>query len=254
MKINIKPRQEQIFILIYRFRFLNRKQIQNIIGHKHHRQIQAWLNELIKNKYIIRYYNQKLAPISAVYSLGSEGRKHFKENQNYNIKTLSRVWREAKYSMEFKEHCQFCATIYQSLLILSKDNKLKLSYYSKVDLFDFDHLISPLPDAYFALEDEEGRTKRYFLDAFDDLPPALMRKRVKQYFDYYNSESWQENTDKPFPDIILVFPNNRLKSHIFFYIQNKLSDDEPRFYLTTKAQVMTNGLNSDALQRVNEPE
>lgn len=254
MMINIKPRQEQILILIYRFRFLNRKQIQNLIGHKNHRKIQEWLNELIKDKYIIQYYDNKLAPIPAVYSLGNRGRKFFKEKENYNIKTLSRVWRESKYSPEFKEHCLLCASIYLSLIELSNENNLKLNYFSKVDLFDFDHLVSPLPDAYFALEDKEGEIKRYFLDVFDDLPPALMRKRVKQYFEYYNSDLWQDNTGKYFPDIILVFPNNRLKSHIYFYIQNKLNDDEPRFYLTTKTQILTNGLNSNTIQKVNEAE
>lgn len=113
------------------------------------------------------------------------------------------------------------------------------------------HLKSPAPDAFFALKDKAEDVKRYFLETFDDIPPVFMRKRVKQYFEYHASEEWQSNTEKPFPEVILVCPNRRLKSHLNFFIKNKLSDySELAFYLTTKEEIKTLGMGPKTLQKV----
>lgn len=67
----------------------------------------------------------------------------------------------------------------------------------------------------------------------------------------WNSDEWQDNTDKPFPEIILICPNPRLKSHLDHFIQNKLNDEEePAFWLGLKNDVANKGLNRETLQKV----
>ena len=43
----------------------------------------------------------------------------------------------------------------------------------------------------------------------------LLRKRTKQYLEYFEAETWQDQTDKPFPKIILL---HQIKSHIIICI------------------------------------
>ena len=39
----LTPKQQNILVLLYQYRFLNRIQIQTLMGHKDYRRINAWL-------------------------------------------------------------------------------------------------------------------------------------------------------------------------------------------------------------------
>ena len=160
------------------------------------------------------------------------------------------MWRDKNLSPQFRDHCQLLADIYLSLLSLAESSKLKLFFNTKNEIYGTNHLIKPEPDAYIVLESEKD-IDRFFLDIFDDIAPVAMRKRIKQYFQYFDSDEWQDNTGKEFPNIILVCPNNRIKSHLFYYIQNKISDDsEINFYLSTWDMIKSKGLNKETLEKI----
>ncbi len=253
-KPQLKPKQTEILKLLYRFRFLNRIQIQKIFNHKNHHQIQLWLNDLITQKYINKSFERKIAAAPAVYCLGTNGRKYLKNNLNngeVEPALLDRVWREKNYSAQFKEHCLFLAEVYLSLVSLLDETETNFHFYTKTDLSSMEHLISPNPDAYFSYRETNNTVKRYFLDILDDLPSRVLRKRIRQYFYYYSSDEWTDNTDKPFPEILLICPNDKTKWHLFYYIRKKLADEpKVRFYLTTRSLVISRGLNRDTLQKV----
>jgi hypothetical protein len=218
-----------------------------------------WLKELTEGKYIRKYYDKKFAASPTIYCLGYIGRKYLKDNpgnspefKDIKLGLLDRVWREKTLSQEFREHCIFIADIFLSLGTLMKKTKGKLHFSTKTDLYGTEHLISPSPDAYFAIEEKSGNIKRYFLDVFDDIHPKRMRQRVWQYFNYYENNNWQDHTNKPFPEILLVCPNERLKKHLYYYIQNKLKRDELYlgFYLSVRQTIKSEGLRREMLQKV----
>lgn len=250
----LKQKQREILILLYRFRFLNRIHIQTLLNHRHHRQILAWLNDLVKRTCAKQYYEKQFAGPSAVYSLGIQARKYLKHNQNIEtveLPVLNRIWREGKLTVQFRNHCLALADIYLSLQALTAKNGAALDFRTKTDLYGMAGLISPAPDAYIAISEKQGEVKRYFLDLLEDIPAAVLRGRVKRYFDYYESNEWQEHTGKPFPEIILICPNERLKKHLYRYIQHQLQDEpELNFYLSTRDLVAKEGLQSSVLQRV----
>lgn len=250
---SLTNKQREILVLLYRFRFLSRIHIQTLLNHRHHSWILTWLNDLIKHNQVRRYYQKQFAGPSAIYSLGIEGRKYLKHNPdlgNIELSALNRIWKEDTLTDRFKNHCLFLADMYVSLRSLAVASKATLNFYTKTDLYGMARLISPAPDAYIAIE-EQGGVKRYFLDLFDDVPPIALRSRAKRYFDYYASNEWQDNTDKPFPEIILICPNERLKKHLYLYIQQKLEEEpELKFYLSTRDLVAKEGLQSNVLQRV----
>ena len=119
-----------------------------------------------------------------------------------------------------------------------------------------EHLISPQPDAYFAIEDETGNGKRYFLEIFNEnLRTNILRHRAKAYLTYFDSDDWQDNTNKPFPEIILVCSSAKLKNHMYYFLREKLDeDDHPNFYLTTKEIINTKGLNRGTLEKIEPKE
>ena len=142
-------KQIEILILIYRFRFLNRVQIQKLLNHKKYNRIIVWLNELTENKYLNRYTPVRFKNVSSIYSLGTESREYFKNNKNDSIQVelLSRVWKERQYSIKFRNHCTLLADTYISLLLLVKQTNAKLHFHTKTDLSKMKYLVQPEPDA-----------------------------------------------------------------------------------------------------------
>lgn len=250
----ITKRQMEILHLLYRFRYLNRLQIQTLLNHKNHRRIHPWLNTLTELKFIIRSFDKKLAASSAVYSLDTGGRKYLRDNtkrEDINRAVLAKGWRDKKYSHKFQEHCLFLADIYFSLLEFCAEGQSVLKFHTKNDLYGMEGIISPGPDAYFSIKDSDGGIIRYFLEIFDDVPSVALRKRVKQYLAYYESDEWQDSTNTDFPVIVLICPNNKAKGHLYYFIKNKLGEDkEPVFYLAIKDDVLSKGLCKETLKKV----
>jgi len=54
---NITTKQEEILKLLYRYRFLNRIQIQALLNHKDKRRIIAWLSDLRSKGYVEWIYS-----------------------------------------------------------------------------------------------------------------------------------------------------------------------------------------------------
>lgn len=246
-KLNITNKQAEILSLLLKFRFLTRKQIQALLNHKYSSRIFSWLTELKDNDYLNYSYTKNFDNLPAIYSLGKNGTKYLRKEKDLG-KKADKIRKEKRYSQKFKENCIFIADIYLSLLKLPE---AKIHFYTNTDLSGMKHLISPHPDAYFAVESKTG-IKRYFLEIFNDnLRTNILRHRVKAYLTYYESDEWQDNTDKPFPEIILVCPTIKIKNHLYYYISQKLDeDDHPNFYLTIKEQMQTNGLTRGTLEKI----
>ncbi len=251
----LKPHLEQILILIYRLRFLNTKQIQTLLNHKFASRIITWLNNLTKQKYLKRYYSTKFDREPAFYSLGTVGRKYFKvHNESVGIKEplLDRVWQEHKNSLQFKRNSMLLGDIYISLINLTKTASAKLGFYTKVDLFGMKYMIHPEPFCYFSIEDTNKAVKRYFLDIFDYFVPDDLYKRINKYMYYFEKRFWQDNTDKPFPEIILICPNKASKTFLEKTIAGRLKEkDLPMgFYLSSWEEITQYGICRQVLHKV----
>lgn len=247
-------RKTEIIYHLYTFRFLSRKQIQILLNHKHFNRVIVWLNEMTESGLIRKYYNPKKVTEPTIYSLALKGRKYLKNNGNnsINIKVLDRVWREPKLSIEFREHCMFIADSYLSLKKQCDSNNATLHFYTKTQLKEMENLIVPHPDAYIAIEESGGHINRYFLDIFDAMPPRmLLRKRAKQYLEYFEEETWQDHTDKPFPKIIFITPDQKSYNYLTKFIKSCIENaDEPNFYIGMKKEVSETGLSTKTLNKV----
>ncbi len=243
-----------ILILLYRFRFLNRQQIQTILNHKKFNRIIKWLNDLTKQKYTKRYYRKTLNSEPAVYSLGTQARKYFlaqKDLKEIQLRLLNRVWKEYGYTQKFKKHCMFLADIYISLLELTKKNNAKLRFHTKVDLTDMQYMLIPEPDAYLSIEEKDGTIKRYFLEIIDYLPRKDgLRQRIEQYLRYHNGRYWQNNTGHPFPEVIMISADIRSNYRLKNLIRKKIKTKNMIFYLSTWGEIRAQGMRREALHKV----
>lgn len=208
----LTSRQVDILLLLYRFRFLTRRHIQSILNHKHLNRVASWLQQLITDGYIIRDTNHKVP----IYSLASKGRTYLKSKEGLSISRLNQVWRETKYSDSYRERCLKLGDVYLELLAKAKKENQTLHFYTKVELNARVELISPPPDSYIALEEKSGAIKRYFVEIFTSAPLRIIRQRIQQYIDYYDSGEWQNSTNKPFPTIVITNTKSRVIRNLNF--------------------------------------
>ncbi len=116
----VTEKQKLILTLLYCFRFLNSKQIQQFLNHKDHRRINSWLKDLEGKGYIARDFKPIYGTLTkpAVCYLTALGRKHIKDYKNYNYyfpKYLKRIVRDNKASKSFRIRCQILADWYLTL-------------------------------------------------------------------------------------------------------------------------------------------
>lgn len=250
---DIKDKQLEILNLLYKFRYLNRPQIQKMLNHKYYNNIQLWLNDLTNKKYIIKDYNKKFAATPAVYFLDKLSIQKLRDIDGIKQTELSRIYRERDNSKKFRYHKLFIADIYLSLLDLVKQSKAKLYFYSKADIKGMKNMITPEPDAYFAIEDSNKNNDRYFLDVIKyPAPKAELEIRAKQYFDYCESEVWQKSTKHPFPKIIVVCPDYRSRNNLIKKVKELLNRSwvEISFFYSTWDEIRNKGVNKSSLHRI----
>lgn len=249
----LKKSQLTILRLLYRFRFLNRSQIQIILNHKSHYRILTWLNNLVEQKYINKDFTRKFGALPSIYWLATKASKALAKSTDLTTHDLKIIYKEKNRSVSFRDNCLLVADIFISLTKLTQTVGSKLHFYTRTELWGTKGMILPVPDIYFAIEEPDGRIKRYFLDIFSTNDPRMWyRKRIKQYLEYYDEGYWQKSTDRSFPEIILVCGDEVMKRYAEKNIK-KLLDDEGsdlQFYLTTILKIQILGLNQESISKV----
>ncbi|NQU82713.1 MAG: replication-relaxation family protein [Parcubacteria group bacterium] len=249
------PKQLEILLLLYRFRFLNRIQIQQLLNHKDPRRINTWLKDLTERNITGRKYSKKLLDNTkpAIYCLSTKSRKILLDEPSVQNELLKRVYRDKTRSNRLINHCVLLANIYLYLFSQIKDQKLH--FFTKTDLSSHYYLPYNHPDAYIAVELKD-ETKRYFLEIIDEgIPRFMLRSKISQYIEYFEENTWQEETGHSFPSILLLCPDENIKTFLHKHIVQVLEEEseaEIDFYLTTKEILGSNQPENDIWEKAEE--
>jgi hypothetical protein len=241
MELKVTPKQLEILTLLYRFRFLNRHHIQQLLHHKDTKTINTWLKDLTDKKIIGRHYSARLKENTkpAIYFLVAKSRYILIKQPSVDEKLIKqRIYREKSRSQKFIAHHLAMADFYLDLLTTLKNDKLH--FFTKTDLSRHYYLPYNRPDAYIAREAKK-ETKRYFLEIIDEgTPRFIIRKRIEQFIDYYDSNKWQETVGHVFPAVLILCPNDQIKEFLHKYISQKLEEEiqaDIDFYLSLKVNI-----------------
>jgi len=205
----ISNKQQEILKFIYHFRFLNRIQIQTLLNHKDPKTINIWLKDLTEKEYLNRIYSTKFGENTkpAVYYIGANGIKFLKTLVDCPKEHISKLHREKDRSNIFAANCQLLADAY---LELRGKNTDQVSYKvaTSPSFLNPDSPYHFLKDSHVSLVIEKAandKKKYYFLEIISSsLPGYSVRKRIKDYFDFYYSNDWEDNVGGVFPTIVLI--------------------------------------------------
>lgn len=218
-------KQQAILRLLYKYRFLNRIQIQTLMSHKDRKTINLWLRDLKEKQYIEWIYSTHFAEKTkpAIYYLGLNGIRYLKtlDNDNYSVEELRKRYREPSRSQTYIDRCLLLA---DCCISLDKQRTDTSTYYYETEAdylgdsyYHFladSELIRPhlcfSKNEYDYGVNEDVTIDSCLLEIFDaTLPRYRMKKRLGNYVKYFDEEDseWGNETDNDkLPIILLVCP------------------------------------------------
>ncbi len=271
----ITEKQEEIISLVFKFRFINRKQIQKILRHKDSHRINAWLKDLVEKKFLGRIYSKKLLENTkpAIYYLQNNGVLWAKYNElgegeyfdDVASKGIKKYYADKTASQLFIDHSVALCDLYLQFKDLEED-KWDYQIETKSDLSknflrdeDYNERRPYFPDLFIErMTPDWDRSITAFVDLFPPhIPRYALEYKVKQYIEMCDDKSWKHfigGIDNRVPDFLFILPNQGKLNKLAKYIQETLDRsydvEDLRFMLTTYKKAMEQGVADKKIWKV----
>jgi hypothetical protein len=207
---SITTKQQEILKLLYKYRFLDRKQIQALLGHKDKRRVISWLQDLREKECVAWQYDAtdfaaKTKP--AIYYLSLNGIRYLRDLDKYPGEELRKRYKESTRQQSFIDRCLLIADCCITLRVKGVGG-VKYEYRTESDYADPDdkyNFLIELKPHLLSIKQHRDETTNYLLHIIDPmLPRYMIRKRLKDYVEFLAYGEWERETDDDEPPIILL--------------------------------------------------
>lgn len=282
---DITNKQKEILDLVFKFRFINRHQIQKLFNHKDARRINTWLRDLVSKRYLGRIYSTKLLENTkpAIYFLANngiifirshKGEEYQAENEQLDFKHMKKFYEDKHASQIFINHCIAISEFYTQLKEVERNSKkdtLEYGVETKTEMWiykqlhqypdeDFKEIKQSIPDLYIEKVtnpyDKTLQTQTFFLELFDPhVPRYAILYKIKQFIKLREEGPWKQYTDMKgkFLTILLIFPHFRKINMVIQNIREQLTDSyeskDITFLTTTYQKAITEGITNNSIWR-----
>ncbi|QQS43873.1 replication-relaxation family protein [Candidatus Roizmanbacteria bacterium] len=200
----ITNKQKEILLLLHRFRFLNRIQIQTMLRHKDPKNTNVWLKDLTDKNYTSRIFERK-AGINepAIYFIDKNGIKFFSSAEGADKKSLRKLYQEKRRSQAFIDQCILIAQVY---IKLQDQNLPGFKFYTQSD-FPSNGLIRDLLPSFAYVVNDNENIKHYTCEIIkENTPRFAIRSRIEQFIEFFK--------DQPDMTIVFISQSEKLRQYI----------------------------------------
>lgn len=206
----LTKKQQEILTLLYKYRFLNRIQIQALLHHKNRKTINTWLQDMREKQYVEWIYStdfeKKTKP--AIYYLSINGVRYLRAMNDYPVAEIHKRYKESGRSEGFISRSVFLAGICIGLELKTSESvryvsQTQAEYALPGNTFHFlSNVDGQHPDVCYTKQDGT-ETKTYLLELLDaTLPRYRVKRRLKSYVESldYGFDDWQRlsgQTERP---------------------------------------------------------
>lgn len=234
-------KQQEIIKLLYKHRFLERKHIQQYLGHIDKRRSSRWLKDLKEKQFVDWIYdadnpNERSTP--AIYFLDINGIRILRNLGVYPENELRKRYKDGTRQQSFINKGLLLAECALHLEARNKqgDGKLRYEYALETDYSDPDSDFNFVeeseyihPDLVFtkSLEaDDEDIRQTYIVELFDITTPRYMvKKKIKGYVEYLASDEWEQaRGGEELPTVLIGCPTLAELIYTKRYARKQLND------------------------------
>lgn len=246
----ITPKQQEIIRLLFRFRFLNRIQIQTMLLNKDHHNINAWLKDLHQKQYIGRLYDStyKQNTIPAKYYLTVNGIRFLRTIEHIDQSILKKYYQEKRRSHGFISKSLLVADIFLKLNNVEKLQQGNLKYYTQQDFPPDAEIRDLLPDFAYVFT-VKRHLEHVAGEIFSDsMPRYAIRGRVEKYIEYFSNEEGR-------PTSVVFICSKELTCEYIGRFLKRYFREEPginaNFYLATYSDINEKGMEIELFKKAN---
>src|SRR3989344_577190 len=217
---HITKTQQTILLLLYRFRFMDRIQIQTLLHNPDIKNINTWLKDLYDKNYIGRIVNtdSKVNITPTIYFIGLNGIRYLKTRKECEKTYIKKLYREKDKSKQFINRCLFIANIYLNLL--KKYSSPNVAFYTQSDFKQNAVIRDIQPDFAFKKNGEDRFT---VVELFkENMPRYAIRSRIENYLNFFTEGEWIINEKPPF--IFFACLSEAMKKYIQRYAKNAMEE------------------------------
>lgn len=218
----ITKKQEQILLLIYRFRFLTRIHLQTILHHKDEKRINEWLKDLTQKQYLGRILKkqERISNTPAIYHLGLNGIRFIKTQSVCEPTYTRKLYTESGRSATFISQCLLITDIYISLSTKYEDSP-NFAFYTPTD-FSREGIIKEISPHFVFRKGED--TSYSVVEIFGDkIPRRALRSRIERYITFFTKGEWIK-AESP-PNILFICPTVGIELYAIKHVREILTEE-----------------------------
>jgi hypothetical protein len=218
--------EEQLLVLLYRYRFLTIKQLQQLLGQKQPYRVRQRIKVLVERQMVVQGSVVRFGVTTPMYSVTAKGAIWLRDRGLVTIdaSTLQRIRRSGSLSAQFQEQCMLIADWVLRLLEHYQGVSPRIS--TQMDLASISPLPQPRPHLYVKITALDGHARRYFVEFFDVYArPFVIRQRLMVWYRFWSSGDWETQTNTPFPALLILVSNSADQMRI----GHLLRDLDPQF-------------------------
>lgn len=233
----ITKKQQELLLLLYRFRFLNRVQFQKLFNHKTFNRIIVWLNDLTDKGYTEKIIDadSKMNTSPTIYYIGKNGIKFLNTQENCEKAYIARMYSEWKKSTEFVHRCLLIGDMY-----IHFNKTSNIAFYTQSDYSVSGIIREIFPDFVYR------RGERYYLGKFImEKPRKAIRACIDKYVRYYTSTEGKNHASVS--TFLFICPNEDIEKYVIKKIKKALLEeniDYLKFNTSTLEQIKQEGIDS----------
>ncbi len=250
----ITNKQIEILNLIYKYRFLNRTQIQAFLNHKYHKRIIDWLKDLTEKEYLNRIYPNSAVIVMSptIYYAGINAIRYFKSLDQDNNGYLKKLYRDNERTENFIAEQLLIADSGLHLIERNKKRGIHYEFLTAADvtsnsIYKFMEDLSP---QLIYTRKTKSEFKQFVFVILDSAQPKYMiKKKMKNYLELFYANEWEENIGKPFPTILFACQTMALMIYAKRSMKGLLNDyQEPEDFdawFSTNDKIRDQGISAE---------
>ena len=235
----LNAKQIHILKLVYKFRFMTAPLLASYRNDSNSTVTNTALKKLVAKGYLERNYGKsyKFQFKAASYYLMPKAMNLLKTEHDFDPKSLHTMYKNNNLSPGYVDRYLDALRIF---LVIRQTYPGTFHMFTKTELVKYSYFPEKKPDLCLTrIKPSDKQPNEYLLEILGNDPLFVLKKRINDYIEHFDSGDWEAETENNYPAILLVCSDGKtetkLQEHLNKVFDNTGIDDLAVLTTTLKA-------------------
>ncbi len=253
----LNAKQVHVLKLVYKFRFMTAPLLASYRNDSNSTVTNIALKKLVAKGYLERNYDKsyKFQFRAASYYLLPKAMNLLKTEHEFDPKSLHTMYNNNNLSLSYINRYVDALRIF---LAIRQTYPGTFHMFTKTELTKYDYFPDKKPDLCLTrIKPSDKQPNEYLLEILGNDPLFVLKKRINDYIEHFDSGDWEAETENNYPAILLVCSDGKtetkLQEHLSKVFDNTGIDDLTVLTTTLKALQNSGSQNRAVWTEVTKP-